>query len=223
AEAAGPPAAAAEGVSGGAGAAVPYSLPGEDAPSLFVPLHPQTVAERRLIDAVTDYSAARAFEHENLWSDAIDLLEKALALEPDSAAILKRLSRLCLALGKIDQGLKYGRRALDADPGDCDIISELVAHHAKNDPAAAETLLNHVLASPRLERDSPGYLLAELELGKLYWDKLKQVDRAADAFAKVVLALDEKAAARLSAADQKRLLGGDELAAAATYRDFGNV
>jgi tetratricopeptide (TPR) repeat protein len=202
---------------------VPYALPGEDVPPLFVPLHPQTVEQRRLIDAVTDYSAARAFEHENLWSDAIDLLEKALALEPDSTAILKRLSSLCLALGKIDQGVKYGKRALDADPGDTDTISQLVAHYAKSDPTAAEALLKDVVANPKLEKQSSGYLLAELELGKLYWDKLKQVDKAADALAKVVLALDEKAASRLTAADQKRLLGGDEMAAAATYREFGIV
>jgi tetratricopeptide (TPR) repeat protein len=202
---------------------VPYALPKEEAPPLFVPLHPQTVEERQLIDAVTQYSAARAFEHQNLWADSIELLEKALALEPDSAAILKRLSRLCLALGKIDQGIKYGKRALDADPGDSDIISELVAHYAKNDPAAAVSLLKDVLANPRLERNSPGYLLAQLELGKLYSEELKQIDRAADAFAIVLLALDEKATNRLSPADQKRILGGDELAAAATYRDFGLV
>src|SRR4051794_38445054 len=55
-----------------------YTLPGEDPPQVFVPLHPRTVEERRQIEALTDYSAARAFEHENLWSDAIALLEKAL-------------------------------------------------------------------------------------------------------------------------------------------------
>src|SRR4051812_707454 len=77
---------------GKAGRVVSFGMPGEDPPSLFVPLHPQTVEQRRQIEAVTDFSAARAFEHENLWSDAIELLEKALALEPDSAAILKRLS-----------------------------------------------------------------------------------------------------------------------------------
>ena len=200
-----------------------FALPGEDPPPLFVPLHPQTVEQHQLIDAVTDYSAARAFEHENLWSDAIDLLEKALRLEPDSAAVLKRLSGLCLALGKIDQGLKYGKRVLEADPGDTDTISQLVAHYAKNDPAAAETLLKDVLANSRLEKNSPGYLLAQLELGKLYWDKLRQVDRAADAFTKVLEALDEKTANRLSPADQKRILGGDETAAASSYLEFGVV
>src|SRR6185437_15203118 len=75
--------------------------------------------------------------------------------------------------------------------------------------------------NPKLDKASPGYLLAELELGKLYWGKLQQIDKAADAFASVVDALDEKAANRLSPADQKRILGGDETAAAAAYLDFG--
>src|SRR5207237_5984902 len=98
--------------------ATQFALPGEDPPPMFVPLHPQTVAQRRQIEAVTDYSAARAFEHENLWTDAIELLEKALTLEPESTAILKRLSSLCFALGKVDQGLKYGKRVLATDPSD---------------------------------------------------------------------------------------------------------
>ena len=214
-----------QGRDGGAEAerATQFALPGEDPPQKFVPLHPQTVEERRQIEAVTDYSAARAFEHENLWPDAIALLEKALTLEPDSSAILKRLSSLNFMLGKTDQGLKYGKRVLEADPGDSDTIAELVAYYAKHDPPAAETLLKDVLANPKLDKDSAGYLLAEHELGKLYWDKLHQTEKAADAFSRVVEALDEKAANRLTQADQKRILGGDETSAAAAYLDFGLV
>jgi len=199
-----------------------FALPGEDPPQKFVPLHPQTVEERRQIEAVTEYSAARAFERENLWNDAIALLEKALVLEPDSLAVLKRLSNLSFMLGKTDQGLKYGRRVLEADPGDADMITVLVAHYAKNDPPAAEGLLKEVLANPRLEKGSFGYLVAQLELGKLYWDKLHQEGRAADAFARVVETLDEKGG-HLTQAEHKRVLGGDESAAASAYLDFGLV
>src|SRR6185437_338550 len=39
----------------------------EDPPQLFVPFHPQTVEQRKQIEAITDFSAARAFENENLW------------------------------------------------------------------------------------------------------------------------------------------------------------
>ncbi len=200
-----------------------YALPGEEPPQTFVPLHPQTVEERQRIEAVTDFSAARAYEHENLWTDAIDLLEKALKIEPDSAAILKRLSALCFALGRTDQALAYGKRVLEADPGDTDMITQLVTHYAKHDPPAAEAMLKDVLANPKLVRNSPGYIMAELELGKLYWSRLQQTDKAAEAFSHVVEALDEKAANRLSPAEQKRILGGDETAAAASYLDFGVV
>jgi tetratricopeptide (TPR) repeat protein len=200
-----------------------YTLPGEEPPQAFVPLHPQTVVQRQEIEAVTDFCAARAFEFENLWTDAIDLLEKALTKEPDSAAILKRLSGLCYALGKIEPFLKYGKRVLEIDPGDMETISLLVAYYGKNDPAETETLLKGILSNPALDKGGPGYLLVQLELGRFYFDKLRQVDRAADALAKVVDALDEKAANRLSPADQKRILGGDESAAAASYLDFGLV
>lgn len=199
-----------------------YTLPGEEPPQAFVPLRPRTVEERRQVEALTQYSAARAFEHENLWSDAIALLEKALAIEPDSAAILKRLSGLCFALGKTDQALTYGKRVLESDPGDTDTIGQLVAYFVKHDAASAESLLRGVLENPRLDKDSPGSLLARLELGRLYAGKLQKMDRAADEFAKVVEALDDKAANRLTPADQKRLLGGEE-AAASTYLEFGVV
>jgi tetratricopeptide (TPR) repeat protein len=65
--------------------------------------------------------------------------------------------------------------------------------------------------------------VAQLELGKIYWDKLHQVDKAADAFAKLIEALDDKSANRLTPADQKHILGGDETSAAASYLDFGMV
>ena len=75
-----------------------------------------------------------------------------------------------------------------------------------------------MLANPRLDRHAAGRLVAEYELGKLYSGKLRQIDKAADAFARVVDALDEKAANKLSQADQRRILGGEE---AAAYQEFG--
>src|SRR5262249_25899399 len=50
--------------------------------------------------------------------------------------------------------------------------------------------------------------------------KLQKVDKAADAFAKVIEALDDRSAVRLSPADQRRILGADE---ASAYQEFGAV
>ena len=69
--------------------------------------------------------------------------------------------------------------------------------------------MNEVLANPKLDAHSPGRLLAEFELGKLYSGRLHQIDKAADAYAKVLTALDDKSANRLSPADLARVLGDD--------------
>src|SRR5689334_16998027 len=92
--------------------------PLEDEPQPFVPLHPRTVDDQREIEALQDYTAARALEDRRMWNEAIDLLKKALEKDPDSVAILSRLSRLCFARGQVDQAIGYSRRVLEADPND---------------------------------------------------------------------------------------------------------
>jgi tetratricopeptide (TPR) repeat protein len=197
-----------------------FALPGEDPPREFVPKQPRTVEQRRLIEAVRDYGVARALEDQHAWNEAIALLEQALKIDPDSVAVLRRLSRLCFLTKKPELALKYSRRVLEADPDDTETISRVVNYYAANDTADIEAILKGVLANPKLDEDSPGRLLADFELGKLYAGKLQRVDKAADAYARVVDALDHKAANRLSPIDQQRILGGDE---AETYLEFGDV
>ncbi len=180
---------------------------------------PRTVEDRKRIEAITAYSVARALEDKRSLSEAIALLEEALKLDPNSVTILRRLSRVCFVLGRTEAGIKYCKRVLEVDPGDTDTISRLVGYYnRRNDPAGAESVLADVLANPRLDKNAAGRLVAEFELGKLYAGKLKQIDKAADAFARVVEALDEKAANKLSQADQRRILGGEE---AEAYQEFG--
>lgn len=198
-----------------------YALPGEDPPLPFVPLRPRTVEERRRLDATVDYGVAEALEKRHQWAAAIALLEHALKLEPDSVTILRRLSGLSFSLGKTEQGVKYSRQVLEADPGDTATITRLVGYFKnRNDAQGAEGLLKAVLANPKLDKRAAGRLVSEYELGKLYAGRLKQVEKAADAFARVMEALDDKSANRLSHDDQNRVLGGDE---AAAYQEFGTT
>ncbi|GAC1473392.1 MAG: hypothetical protein NVSMB9_21920 [Isosphaeraceae bacterium] len=195
--------------------------PGEDIPQPFVPEHPRTVQDRKKIEAITAYSVARALEDKRQWSEAIVLLEEALKSDPDSITILRRLSRLCFVLGRTEAGIKYCKRVLDVDPGDTDTITRLVGYYnRRSDPRGAETVLKDVLANPRLEKRAPGRRVAEYELGKLYSGPLRQIEKSADSFERVMAALDHKAATRLSQADQRRILGGNE---AEAYQEFGLV
>ena len=194
---------------------------GEDVPAPFVPKTPRTVDDQKQVEATRLYAEARSLEDRRQLSEAIVVLEKALASDPDSIAVLRRLARLSNALGRTDKSVEYSRKVIAAEPGDTETISRLVEYYKtrKHDAAKAESLLAEVLANPKLDKASPGALLLQFELAKLYAE-MQRFDKAADALAKVVEALDDKAANKLSPADQKRILGFDE---ADAYLQFGLI
>ena len=194
---------------------------GEDVPTPFVPKTPRTVADQKRVEALRLYAEARSLEDRRQLSEAIDVLEKALASDPESIPTLRRLARLCNALGRTDKSVEFSRRVIAAEPDDTETISRLVEHYKtrKRDNDKAEALLTEVLANPKLDKNSAGALVLEFELAKLY-ASTQRFDRAANALAKVVEALDNKAANRLSPADQRRVLGLDE---ADAYLQFGLI
>lgn len=201
-----------------------HSLPArlaEDAVGPFVPLRPATVEDRRHTEVARLFSAARGLEDEHSWGEAAALLKDALKLEPDSVAIARRLCRIYLgALSRPDLAVEFGKRVLVNDPGDSDTLIRLVDYYDKTDPGQAEGLLKQVLASPKLDAHAPGRLMAEFELGKLYSGKMRQVDKAADAWAKVLAGLDDRSANRLAPAHQLRVLGHQPSVA---YLNFGFI
>jgi tetratricopeptide (TPR) repeat protein len=214
----------------GAKGTAPASL--EDVPAPFVPLHPRTVEDRKRIEVLKAYSASRALEDLRMLPDAIDLLEQAIKKEPDSVAILRRLSRLCFVMGRTEMAIGYSRRVIEADPNDSDTLQRLVRFYdRKNDADGAETLLTRLLANPKLDKTSPAYLLALQELGMHYRERMLPMDRSvagfgplleksAEAFGKLLEALDSKAANELAPADERRILGGNP---AEAYLTFGAV
>jgi tetratricopeptide (TPR) repeat protein len=195
--------------------------PGDEGAVPFVPLRPSTVDDRRKLEAVRLYTAARALEDQRAWSDAVVLLQEALKLDPDSIAVTRRLCRLYVgALGRPELALQYGKKILANDPADTTTLVQLVDYYKKNDPAGAEALLNEVLANSKLDAHAPARLVADFELGNLYAGRLRQIDKAATAFANVMAALDDKSANGLSPVDLARVLRDDP---SATYLEFSRV
>jgi tetratricopeptide (TPR) repeat protein len=196
--------------------------PGDDTPQPFVPLRPATVEDRRRTEVLRLFGAARALEDRRHWSDAAALLQEALKIDPDSVAIARRLSRIYVgALGRPDLAVQYSKRVLAAEPSDSDTLTRLVDfYNQRNDAASAEALIQEVLANPKLDAHAPGRLMAQFELGGLYAGALHDVAKAADAYGKVIEALDDKSANRLSGRDQLRVLGNDP---AMSYLKFGLI
>ncbi|MEO6809971.1 MAG: tetratricopeptide repeat protein [Isosphaeraceae bacterium] len=193
---------------------------GEELPGEFVPLHPRTSEDRERIEVLRDYATARALEDRRRFSDSIELLEQALQKEPDSVAILRRLSRLNRAKGNTDRAVEYSRRVIEADPGDTETLAFLFSYYLqKSDAVGAEGLLKAVLANPKLEPSSASFLLASRQLAELY-ERLQEPAKAADALAKMIKALDAKVVNRLSPSELALVLGDDP---ARTYLAFGEL
>jgi len=199
-----------------------FSQPGDDPPRPFVPLHPSTVDDRQRTEAMRLYTAARALEDRGSFNEAVALLQQAQKLDPDSVAIARRLSRIYIgALARPDLAVEFGKKVLSVEPGDTDTLSRLVEfYNRKNDTLGCEAVLKEVLANPKLDAHSPGRLLAQYELGKVYSERLNQVDKAAKAFAEVMAGLDDKTANKLSPVDLARILGNEP---ATAYLGFGMV
>jgi tetratricopeptide (TPR) repeat protein len=198
--------------------AADYGLPGEEPPRDFVPARPRSVEEQKRIEMLRAYATARALEDRRQFDEAIKTLQKSLTSDPESIPVLRRLSKINFALGRDAVAIGYCKRVIAADPGDIETIGMLVEHY-QDDPAAAEGLLNAALANPKLARNSAGAVLLGFELGKLLEATLR-FDKAADAYAAVVDAIDDKARVKLEASDIRRILGDDE---AQAYLRFGRV
>ena len=199
-----------------------FDRPGHDPPKPFVPLNPQTVEDRNRVEAVRLYSAARALEDRRAFTEAVDTLLQAYQLDPDSVAIARRLSRLYVGpLGKPELAVEYGRKALAADPSDTETLDRLFQFYVqRSELRQCETLLQEVLANPKLEAHAPGRIAAWNELGRLYSTGLNDPAKAADAFAKVMAELDDRQSMKLTPADVTRILGPEPVAA---YLAFGLV
>src|SRR5262245_34239994 len=110
----------------------------EDLPAPFVPKTPRTAEEQERIEGLRDYVAGRALEDRRQLREALVLLEKARQKLPNEVGVLRRLSRISFALGRLDQGIAYARQAVEADPTDADTLRPLISSHRelKSHPAA---------------------------------------------------------------------------------------
>jgi predicted Zn-dependent protease len=194
---------------------------GDDIPAPFVPAHPRTVGQRDELGAIQDYAAARAKQKRRQWNDAIKLLDAAREKMPDSAAVFRQLSRINLALGRVNRAISLGKDVLRLDPSDTQTLQVVVGYYQRlGDNAATESVLEQLLANPKLVKGSASEVLARRDLGLLLALKPETLARAADSLERTVQALDERDALRLTQGDLERILGDDP---ADAYRQFAAI
>lgn len=191
-------------------------------PADFVPVQPQTQAERDRQEVLGLYMAARALEDQRRPREALTLFAKALEKSPSDPTILRRMCRLSLAIGRVDQAIDYGTRALEASPDDSNTLGVLVTTllERRADRDAAELLLRRVIGNPRLDANAPARLIALRMFGDFMLELRNNPEEAAAAYEHIVSALEERAAARMKGVERERILRGGE---AESYLRFGQV
>lgn len=187
-----------------------------------MPLHPRTAEDRERLESIRLFVLARSLEDQANFRESIKLLKQALEKDPNSTTVLDRLSQLSFAMGRLEEGVDYSRKALVLDPNATANLMRLVVFYLreKHDPPAAAALIEETLKNPKIDPKSAGYILGNRLLGDLDMEFLDKVDAAADAYEKVVKALDDPASLRLSRHDQELILRRDE---ADSYIKFGEV
>ncbi|GIW88990.1 MAG: hypothetical protein KatS3mg108_3314 [Isosphaeraceae bacterium] len=178
-----------------------------------------TDSQRELIELFTE---ARSLEDRRRLREAADLLRRAERLAPDNPEVLRRLCRLSFGLGQVEEAVRYGERALEADPTDSATLGMVLAIRLERqqDRAAAQAVLKRVLEHPDLPKDSPARLVALRFLGDLEYEIEGRPERAADAYEAIVAGLDERRAVGISEREARRILRGGE---ANSYLRFGEA
>jgi tetratricopeptide (TPR) repeat protein len=199
----------------------PKGLILDDLPAIFVPARPGTLDQKKELEVTELFAAARAHESRREWNEAVTLLEDCIKIDPDNAAVLRRLSRLNLALGKMDQGVGYAKKVLTIDPDDSSTLRLVIAYHERRGQfQLAEKLLDETLANPKLAAKSKTALYAHFARGLLYAGRLNQPARALPELSKVMDLLDDKAAVNELSNEVNRILGANP---ANVYLNFGRI
>lgn len=202
--------------------ALPALLPAQpaDRPAPAVPLRPPTQQELDHREALRLYAQALVQERQNRLIDAIDSLEKAARLDPESALLRRTLVPLYLAVDRTDDALKVTKEALDRDPGDYQTwylyARQLKVQNRTRDAVAA---LERAAACPGVKEHPDVRLQIAFDLATLH-EAAQDFTKAEAAFAEVAELLENA-----DALAEEGPFNQDDLPAqrAETYERLGRV
>lgn len=155
------------------------------------PVRPPTRAELNHREAERLYAQALLQERDSRIIEALESLEKAVRLDPDSPQLRRALVPLYLAVDRPDDALRTCRKALDLEPGDFETwylyARQLKIENQTQDAIAA---LRKAAACRGLKDRPDLRLQIHFDLGALY-ESAQEFDKAASAFTEVVGLLEK--------------------------------
>ncbi len=144
------------------------TMPGEERPSVHVPRKPVSRAELDRLEAQRLYGVGLLHERKNRLVEALKAFEAARRLDPESAAILRSLLPLYLALDRHEDAFEAAAEALRLDPDDFQTAG-LYARHLRlsGQNTKALAVLGRAVRSKRLVDRPDMELQVWFDLGNL--------------------------------------------------------
>ncbi|GIX05116.1 MAG: hypothetical protein KatS3mg114_0985 [Planctomycetaceae bacterium] len=163
--------------------------PADDALTPLVPRTPRSPEVQNKLEAVTWYALGRLRETRRDLAGAFKAYRKAAELDPSSSHILRALVPLALQQDDSEEALRWALKALEHDADDYELLLRVgVMFAQKRDFKQALKYLEQAVHSPRLNKQSPIFVMIHLELGMLY-QITHQPQAAADSYSVILSAL----------------------------------
>ncbi len=191
------------------------------------PLKTETAQDKTRKEALAWFMSGRLKQSESRFSEALSDYQMAVKLDPNAVEVYRALVPLAFALSETDKGLQYAQKAIELDPQDLDILRMLAEQlHEQQQLGKAAEYLSRAANSSKLKKDTPTYVLLQLQLAALYMEMTRQdkgnaeqslFDKAADAYIVVLdarrhptkynLDFQTRAAARAATPARYELMG----------------
>lgn len=170
----------------------PLKLRWQDADDEVVPLiprQPRTAAMQNKLEAVAWYGTGRLLEARNELQGALKAYRKAVEIDPEAIDIYRALVPLALRLDQVEEAIKLAVKAVELDPEDYELLLRIGVQFARQrDFDAGVKHLEQALKSKRLEKESPTFVMLNIELGMLY-QVVGKPESAAECYAVIFDAL----------------------------------
>lgn len=153
---------------------------------------PETSQEKTHKEAMSWFMSGRLKQSESRFSEAFKDYQTAVKLDPSAVEVYRALVPLAFALSETEKGVQYAQKAIELDPQDLDILRMLAEQlHEQQQLGKASEYLSRAANSSKLKKDSPTYVLLQLQLAALYMEMTRQdkgnaeqslFEKAADAY-----------------------------------------
>ncbi|MDZ4686309.1 MAG: tetratricopeptide repeat protein [Planctomycetaceae bacterium] len=157
----------------------------DDVLSPLAPIKPRTPALQSRLEAISRYATGRLLEQRGQSKEALEQYFKAVELDPEAVEVYRSLVPLAIELDRAEEAIRYAIKAAELDPDDYELQLRIGAQFAaQQDFASGLKYLEQALKSSKLDKESPTFVMLNIELGKLY-QVTGQPQKAADAYAVV--------------------------------------